>query len=795
MKLMVASWNNGGGDWNAEAEETALRSYVIDHSLNAPCKCTITLGDPTGAILRKYNADANDVYLGAAKVTLEDPTTTDLFYGRIKRVVGNQAERTVVLECVDWLDQLDEEKITYDMREKLRGNIRQSTGHADADNSRDCYIDAAVTALYAAHADDGGAFTDESEEANDLTAGDMTLYPAVPADDDAYYFGFESVVTSMVLYISTQGDWAADLDWEYWDGDSWENLGKISPTHAKWEFASAVGLTGYSWTDPGDWAKSTENGIEAYYIRAVVDNYVGITTPARASYGYGYEYFFYDDAMAWGADDYNGMNLVFTAGMAGTNTWTFHPYHGTDDGGATVYNDNVENVWTDANTVDGGTHNNDWYIIYKFKAHIGNDTPSDLYVDDSISKATIGARYNVTGAGNSGHIQIYDNNPAVDTYVDIHYMQEDDIFRKHTLDIPLEIVPYVVDDDGFIHVKFDMTHAAGNCVINIYYLDVKLETVTTGLSTAYAISDTLATNRIQVDTDLTATATRVWEGIPYCIAKKIYEHLDTAESVSLSLISDEGGDKSGTGPDPLIELTAAATIEHTAGISTRQYKNRTRLSILKDLAAQDMASFWVELGTSTVTYKKTFGADVAQITDATVESWQSVFDYTTIVNDVKVYGAQIGDYEIYQNSQDAASIAKYKATRTQVIKNAGLVSDTDALTLGTTIAARDSDIEQMIGCSITGNTAHAAHATTLKLGDIVEITSSYLWSTASKDYIVTRWVYDSTAHQTQIALHPKVSIGLQNIRTMDSKEKTVDANIQTTGEDKVITDPITHEVV
>jgi hypothetical protein len=34
MKLMVASYNNGAVDWNAEAEETKLRSYSIEHSFN-----------------------------------------------------------------------------------------------------------------------------------------------------------------------------------------------------------------------------------------------------------------------------------------------------------------------------------------------------------------------------------------------------------------------------------------------------------------------------------------------------------------------------------------------------------------------------------------------------------------------------------------------------------------------------------------------------------------------------------------------------------------------------------------
>jgi len=40
-----------------------------------------------------------------------------------------------------------------------------------------------------AYADDGGTFTDESTEALDSTADDMTLLPATPAQEDAYYWG------------------------------------------------------------------------------------------------------------------------------------------------------------------------------------------------------------------------------------------------------------------------------------------------------------------------------------------------------------------------------------------------------------------------------------------------------------------------------------------------------------------------------------------------------------------------------------------------------------------------------
>jgi len=395
MKLMVAPYNNGASTWS-EAEETAFRSYSIDHQFNKPARANIILADPTGAILRKYNTDANDVYIGVGKITIEDPTgVDDVFYGRILRAVGDSSARTVTLECEDIMGQLADEEITYDMREKLKGDLRQSTAYADKSLDTKRYlIDAAVHTLYSAQADDGGAFTDETDEANDLTTNDMTLLPDVPVVNDAYYFGFESKAGGMTLNISTQGLWDGTITWEYWDGGAWSGLGIHSPTDAKWYFEDSGELS-FEWTVPGDWATVAVNGVTAYYVRARVATYIILTTVPKGKICWA-EFYFYDDAMAWANDAYNGLNLVLTAGMAGTRTWKFHPYSGDDEGSATVYNDNFERVWLDDNTVDGGTHNNDWYILYKFKAHVGNNTASDLYIDDSITKATITIRYNVT---------------------------------------------------------------------------------------------------------------------------------------------------------------------------------------------------------------------------------------------------------------------------------------------------------------------------------------------------------------------------------------------------------------
>ena len=183
------------------------------------------------------------------------------------------------------------------------------------------------------------------------------------------------------------------------------------------------------------------------------------------------------------------------------------------------------------------------------------------------------------------------------------------------------------------------------------------------------------------------------------------------------------------------------------------------------------------LGGVTVTYKQTFGADTMQLTDGKVNSWQSYIDYGSMYNEYHVYGARLGDYEISQVSTDTTSETKFKSTKTKVVRNTGLVSDADAVAIGTALAARDANPSLMVGCTITGNTATTAHATTIKLGEIVEITSSYLWPTAAKDYIVTRFAYDSEQHETYLTLHPKVSIGITELDTPTTQGKRLKAQL------------------
>jgi hypothetical protein len=643
MKLMVSSYHNTNTVWNAEVEETQLRSYEIEHAFNAPAKCIITLNDPDGSLMQKYNADADDVYLGVGKITLEDPTGTDIFYGRIRRAVGDSEARTVTLECYDWLDQLNDELITYDMREKLNGNVRQST------------------------------------------------------------------ICS---------------DWDDTDGHG------IAPANSPISFY-------------------------------VYDAKIGLT-----------------------ANAHNTQYLIFTTGMAGSNTWGMGPYTHTTTAAVGIDTDSFDGVFGDLWNDDVLGHliadnDEDYTVDYEFNVYLGHNTPSDFYVHDSVTGARLILTHFLTITGVEG--AVYVRNAANTAWYDIGNLEptDDAVYRKVTFEIPEAYAQDMVDANGMTKIRFDIDHNGVAADLSIRYLRLEIDCETTGKNTSTLINDT-ETYRLTVTTDFTAAANQIWDEVPYCIVKPIYLHLESATGPIL-------------GGDSIVTLTAgAANIENTTGLSTTQFKDKPRLKILQALAEQDASVFWITLGGTTVTYKKTFGADTIQLTDGKVLSWQSLYDYRDMFNSYKVYGARLGDYEIYQLSENAASKTKYLSTKSKVLRRAGLVSDYGASALGTTLAAKTNEVEQMVGCTIYGNTATAAHATTIKLGEIVEITSSYLWPTAAKDYIVSRFAYDSVQNKTHLTLYPKASTGY---RLIELSNPVIEAIHTSTESEKYVPDPVTHEVV
>jgi hypothetical protein len=134
-----------------------------------------------------------------------------------------------------------------------------------------------------AFADDGGSITDETIYAREATADDMTLLPAVPAENDAYYFGSKIKFDKLSIYISTQGAGTWTIVWEYWNGSSWVALSDV--TDGTSGFKAVAGEHDVTFTMPSDFSDcQISNSENLYFIRARVSSYTSITTQPKGSY-------------------------------------------------------------------------------------------------------------------------------------------------------------------------------------------------------------------------------------------------------------------------------------------------------------------------------------------------------------------------------------------------------------------------------------------------------------------------------------------------------------------------------
>lgn len=124
-------------------------------------------------------------------------------------------------------------------------------------------------AVGGALADDGGDQTDETAEANSPAANDMTLLPALPAVDDAYYFGLSNPWDWLALNIGRAGIGTWTIVWEYYNGATWETLPGIYDTSNGFRNG---GTQSVAFHRPNDWATSSIMLMDLYWIRGRISS-------------------------------------------------------------------------------------------------------------------------------------------------------------------------------------------------------------------------------------------------------------------------------------------------------------------------------------------------------------------------------------------------------------------------------------------------------------------------------------------------------------------------------------------
>jgi hypothetical protein len=298
----------------------------------------------------------------------------------------------------------------------------------------------------------------------------------------------------------------------------------------------------------------------------------------------------------------------------------------------------------------------------------------------------------------------------------------------------------------------DLLNADGSCDVRIYvtnptpalvdlwvdYLWVEVDVVTHGYTSPIAISDTLALvganeTCLKVDTDLTTAATEIWEGIPYSVCEYIHHHINTIVTA---------GDN---------QTTLTTSIEETTGVTNAHWEKKSRLQMLRELAKEDATVFWLILGGTEVQWKQTTDAVHTDLTDADVLKWSPEgYDFDKMRNDYTIYGITLNDAKVAGTHNDAASIAKYLATKSDVQSTRAL-STADATAMATALCHKNCELSYMLKAELAG-------LSSIRLGDYIEVTSTWL-NLTNATYTVTKWEYNSSSYRTSITLEPRTTLG------------------------------------
>jgi hypothetical protein len=133
--------------------------------------------------------------------------------------------------------------------------------------------------------DEGAGETDETAAANNATANDMHIFPAVSGVTDSYRLGFDAFPDFVVLNIGTAGVGTYTIGVQYWKGASWATLptlgnevGDMKATGRKWVW----------WTNPGDAGLGTFGGIaDKYWIQFILTAKTSMTANPLGTQAWG----------------------------------------------------------------------------------------------------------------------------------------------------------------------------------------------------------------------------------------------------------------------------------------------------------------------------------------------------------------------------------------------------------------------------------------------------------------------------------------------------------------------------
>jgi len=123
---------------------------------------------------------------------------------------------------------------------------------------------------------DTGTFTDNTAEAKTSLGTPFEILPAAAAGEGSFYIGLDHPFDTMNIDIATANVGMSAMAVEYWDGAAWTS---VTPT----DNTSLLTVDGtITFTAPADWATTTIDSVEKYYLR--IRNSTGTITTAPTAY-------------------------------------------------------------------------------------------------------------------------------------------------------------------------------------------------------------------------------------------------------------------------------------------------------------------------------------------------------------------------------------------------------------------------------------------------------------------------------------------------------------------------------
>jgi len=385
-------------------EDPTFVDVIVDGGLDSDVEEAIDFSRPTG--IRHNLVRPEVIQIGATIHLLGTDIDTTTVSDRVEDFLLDLGISDEFYEdqLIREIMQSDDDIINIDLLDTIVERVTNET----------FTFSTAIDSAIAEDADVG--FTDETIEANNDEANDITLLPSSPAVGDAYYFGEETIFSEIDLNISTAGSGTWDIVWEYYDGSSWTTFSNI--TDGTTDFQSS-GIGTISWDIPSDWtATEIDTTEDLYFVRARLDSFTSITTQplgesvAVTGSGYRLDYTVEETNGTITVRDENQNTFSNNSDITLIdNTGDGWPETLVWDGGAIP--NNGDNFFVDYDvTVDGETNNGD-----RHDANLVRDEPFNFNLgqEDVLTYNNTESTYSLTHIPFESSVSIQDENSTTFT--------------------------------------------------------------------------------------------------------------------------------------------------------------------------------------------------------------------------------------------------------------------------------------------------------------------------------------------------------------------------------------------